>query len=170
MFVRTMTSGLRTNTSAAQHFRIRTQLFTYTIFGVLIGPVAVLWVFLAWSHPTSNDWEGAAIAGALLGGLWLWFFFLEVDLQSDRLVVRTLFGGHELRYSEIRKVETVVRRYRGATGRAWAIYDSAQFAARPLKIPIAPFRASDQQKIAETLVERAPDASIDSWTRSVAGR
>lgn len=154
----------------AEPLKIRTQPFTYTIFGVLIGPVFVIWAFLAWRNPTSTSWEGAAVAGALLGIIWLWFFLLEVNLRPDRLVFQTLFGKHELRYSEIRKVEIVTRSSRGATGRAWAIYDSARFARSPLKIPIGPFRTSDQRVIAETLVEKALGASIDAWTRSVARR
>ncbi len=163
-----MTSDLQMKALAAEHFRIRTQPFTYTIFGILIGPIFLGWMLIAWSNPSSSNWEGAAAAGVLLGIVWLWFFVLEVDLHSDRLVLQTLLGKRELRYSEIRKVETVIRHYRGATGRAWAIYDSAQFATRALKIPIAPFRASDRRKIAETLVEMARGASIDAWTRAVA--
>ncbi len=151
-----------------EHLRIRTQPFTYTIFGALIGPIFAIWAFLAWSNPKSTDWEGALAAGVLLVVVWSWFFFLEVNLHSDRLVLRTLFGMREVRYSEILKVEIVVRRFRGAAGRAWAVYDRARFATRPLRIPMGPFRVSDQRKICETLVEMAPTAHIDAWTRSVA--
>lgn len=159
---------IQSELKTAGRLRVRTQPFTYAIFGVLLGPIFLIWTALAWSNPSSSDWEGAAAAGTLLIILWLWFFVLEVDLCPDRLVLQTLLGKRELRYAEIRRVEIAVRRSRGATGRAWAIYDSAHFATRPLKIPIAPFTASDQRKIAGTLVEMAPTAHIDAWTRSVA--
>lgn len=118
----------------------------------------------------ASNTVAAVISGAILAAIWLWFFSLEVDLYSHRLRFKTLFGKREVTYCDIRKIDIVVRSYRGATGRAWAIYDSARFATRPLKIPIAPFRSLDQRKIAEMLVEKAPAARIDSWTRSVATR
>ncbi len=148
--------------------QIWTQPFTYVIFGILIGPVFILWIYNGWTRPGTTNWPGAVASGALLVGIWLWFFFLEVDLYSDRLVFKSLFGKREVAYSEIRKTEITERHFRGAIGRAWAIYDAARFATRALKIPIGPFSVRDQRRIAETLVEKATIAHLDSWTRSVA--
>jgi len=148
-------------------YKIRTQPFTYAIFGILIGPIFIAWVYIAHISPVASNRVGAAVAGGILAGVWLWFFSLEVDLCSDRLVMKTLFGKRQIIYSEIEKVDLIVRSARGGTGRAWAVYDSARFSTHPLKIPLGPFRGGDQQKIAATLVEKAPAARIDSWTRSV---
>ena len=156
------------DTRVEKPYRIRTQPFTYAIFGVLIGPILIAWIYIACSSPVASNGVGAVVAGGILAAIWLWLFFVEVNLYSDRLVIKTLFGKREVTYSDIRKVDIVVRSSRGATGRGWAIYDSAHFATRPLKIPIGPFSGRDQRKIAETLVEKAPAACIDSWTRSVA--
>lgn len=149
-------------------YRIRTQPFTYAIFGVLIGTVFILWVDIAWSKPESTNWQGAVAAGSLLAAIWLWFFMIEVDLYADRLVVTTLFGKRTAAYSKIRKTEIIERHFRGTVGRCWAFYDTSRFANRPLTVPIAPFRVRDQRKIAEILVERATVAHIDAWTRSMA--
>ncbi len=149
-------------------YRIRTQPFTYTIFGILIGPLFLIWIYIALERTGATNWMGAVAAGGLLTVLWLWFFLLSVDLYSNRLVFKTLLGKRELFYSDIRKTEIVERHFRGGVGRAWAIYDGARFAKRPLRIPLGPFRVRDQRKIAETLVERATGAHIDSWTHSLA--
>lgn len=135
---------------------------------ILIGPIVIAWVYIACSNPVISNRVGAVVAGSILTAIWLWFFFLEVDLYSDRLVIKTLLGEREVSYSDIRKIDIFLVSSRGVTGRGWAIYDSTHFATRPLKIPIAPLRGRDQRKIAETLVEKAPTARIDSWTRSMA--
>ncbi len=142
-------------------YRIRTQPFTYAIFGALLGPIVIAWIYIAGSGTVPSNRAGAVVAGGILGALWLWFFFLEVDLYSDRLVMRTLFGKCEVSYSDIRKVDIVVRSFRGGTGRGWAIYDSKRFATRPLKIPMGPFRVRDQRRLAETLVEKVPAVRVD---------
>lgn len=158
------------DTEVEKPYRIRAQPFTYAIFGVLIGPIFIAWIYIAGSSPVASNTVAAVISGAILAAIWLWFFFLQVDLYCNRLAIKTLFGKREVTYCEIRKVDIVVRSYRGGTGRGWAIYDSVRFARRPLKIPIGPFRSVDQRKIAEMLVEKAPAARIDSWTRSLATR
>jgi hypothetical protein len=156
------------DTTLRKPCRIRTQPFTYGIFGILIGPIFIAWVYIACSSRVVSNRVGAVVAGSILTAIWLWFFFFEVDLYSDRLVIKTLLGRREVNYSDIRKVDIVVRSSRGATGRGWVIYDSRHFATRPLKIPIGPLRGRDQRKIAQTLVDKVPTARIDSWTRSMA--
>jgi hypothetical protein len=148
--------------------RIRTRPFTYAIFGVLIGPIVIAWIYIARSSPGASNRDGALVAGGLLAAVWLWFFLLEVDLYSDRIVFKTLLRKREVAYSDIRKVDIFVRRSRGATGYGWAISDTMRFARRPLEIPISPFRDRDQRKIAKMLVEKAVAARIDPWTCSIA--
>ncbi len=153
--------------TVGEPYRIRTQPFTYAIFGILLGPIVIAWIYIAHSSTVPSNRLGAVIAGGILAALWSWFLFLGVDLYSDRLVMRTALRKSEISYSDIRKVDILVRSFRGGTGYGWAIYDDGRFATSPLKIPIGPFRVRDQRKIAEMLVEKAPAARIDPWTRSV---
>ncbi|HTY45288.1 MAG TPA: hypothetical protein VMD52_04810 [Patescibacteria group bacterium] len=139
-----------------QHIRARWKSFA--IFTILCGPIVILWGLVALTNPAG--WPGLCISVGLLVGFWLWFWGLEIIIEDDRIIYRTLFCRKEVAYAAITKVQISI----GANQKGYYrlhIYDRGRFAQEPLAINIKPFEPRDLSAALNTLAARAPAAEFD---------
>jgi hypothetical protein len=123
---------------------LRSAASTYLIFGAIIVPVILFWVYLALTR-TPSGWQAVGILGVVLGIWVVYFASLRLTVSQGAIRYRTLLNRRSLSLADIARSE-LSWNFAGRDPRPFLVITPAN-GEQALRVNLKPFRREDIRQL-----------------------
>ena len=150
---------------------IKAEWTAYLIFSIIFVPVSLLWTFLFFKNPHSNDWIAVLISIVFLGVFMWWIGSFKITIDQHQITYKTLFSRLNIvNIADISKLEVSVGLVGSESSTNNAYYRliiHTKNAEYPLIINLKPFSTKDIIILVNALSFINPSIELDELSQSL---